>query len=164
MSAPGPVRSAPDTRDDWETPDELFSKLNEVFRFEVDAAASRENAKCDIFIDAEADALGLSLWGFGDSIWCNPPYGKGLMDWVKKFSHEASQNMNTVVALLPNATDTKWGQFVIRSASEVWFLSPRVQFVGTTSSNPSGSMIAIWRPEPSGLSVSGPSFRAWDWK
>ena len=33
-------------KQDWETPQELFEKLNDEFPFELDAFASDKNAKC----------------------------------------------------------------------------------------------------------------------
>ena len=32
---------------DWSTPQDLFDRLNDVHRFTLDIAASKENAKCD---------------------------------------------------------------------------------------------------------------------
>lgn len=39
MSAAGPARRAAVTRDDWETPPDLFERLNAEFEFTLDAAA-----------------------------------------------------------------------------------------------------------------------------
>lgn len=36
-------------RQDWGTPIDFFNKLNEKYGFTLDAAASRDNAKCEIF-------------------------------------------------------------------------------------------------------------------
>ena len=60
-------------RHDWETPQDFFDALNDEFGFDLDAAASAENAKCREFFDEEADGLS-SDWG-GRTVWCNPPYG-----------------------------------------------------------------------------------------
>lgn len=34
-------------RMDWETPDDLFERVNKEFKFTLDAASSHENAKCE---------------------------------------------------------------------------------------------------------------------
>ena len=96
-------------------------------------------------------------------VWCNPPYGKEIGAWVRKFA-AASLRGATVVALLPNGTDTEWFADVWRTASEVWFLSGRVQFVGSTSSNPKGSIVAVFRPEPTKDIRDAPHVRLWDWR
>ena len=49
-------------RHDWETPQNFFDALNEEFGFDLDAAASAENAKCREFFDEEADGLSRD-WG-----------------------------------------------------------------------------------------------------
>ncbi len=60
-----------------------------------------------------------------------------------------------VVALLPNATDTRWFREAAWTATEIRLVGGRIQFVGTTSSNPSGSIVAIWTPymPPSGAHI-----------
>ena len=50
--------------DEWETPQDLFDKLNEIYRFDLDVCATEQNAKCDRFFDAEQDGLKKS-WGGG---------------------------------------------------------------------------------------------------
>lgn len=49
-------------RDDWETPNDLFSKLNDEFHFDLDAAASPSNAKVSRFFTKRDDAL-TQDWG-----------------------------------------------------------------------------------------------------
>lgn len=48
--------------DEWETPQDLFDKLNETYHFDLDVCATEQNAKCDRFFDAEQDGLKKS-WG-----------------------------------------------------------------------------------------------------
>jgi hypothetical protein len=40
-------------------------------------------------------------------VWCNPPYGRGLGNWVRK-AFEASENGTTVVMLLPAYMGNAW--------------------------------------------------------
>ena len=47
---------------DWETPKELFDKLNKEFCFTVDAAALPTNAKCPRFWSPAEDGLQQN-WG-----------------------------------------------------------------------------------------------------
>ena len=44
-------------RDDWETPPEFFSALNEEFRFTLDVCALPETAKCPRYYTPEDDGL-----------------------------------------------------------------------------------------------------------
>lgn len=166
MSAPGPVRAAEDTRSNWETPDELFSALDRAFGFTLDAAADQTNHKCSVYFsgpcsDNEDCRCGLCEWWGRHVVFLNPPYGRGIEEWIHKCIEESTHA--TVVALLPANTDTQWFKSVWWGAAEILFLTGRVQFVGTTSSNPGGSMVAIFRPRPVGL-VAGPTVRLWEWK
>jgi hypothetical protein len=47
-------------RDNWRTPNDLFGKLNEQYRFTFDLAADPQNAKTDDFWTLEDDALSCS--------------------------------------------------------------------------------------------------------
>lgn len=50
--------------DEWSTPQELFDKLNEEFKFTLDPCATAENAKCKRYFTAEQNGL-LQDWGGG---------------------------------------------------------------------------------------------------
>ncbi len=160
MSAPGDIRASKDTRDDWETPQDLFDKLDKEFNFTIDAAADDMNRKCERYLTEAEDALMVDFIN-RETIWINPPYGRTMPLWVAAFGRWAGAG-STVVALLPANTDTKWFEQVWRGADEIRFLTGRVSFVGTTSSNTGGSMVAIYRP---GIQIPDrPSVRLWNWK
>lgn len=57
MCGPGGVAYS-SQRHDWETPQDFFDALNEEFGFDLDAAASDNNAKCREFFDEEDFAAG----------------------------------------------------------------------------------------------------------
>lgn len=76
-------------RMDWETPTDLFAKLDDEFGFTLDAAASASNHKCAKYYTAEDSAFDHE-WG-GETVFCNPPYGKAIAEWVRKCSMEASR-------------------------------------------------------------------------
>ena len=68
--------------DEWATPQELFDKLNDEFNFTIDVCASKENAKVNRFFTKEQD--GLKQDWTGETVWCNPPYGKQIKRWIYK--------------------------------------------------------------------------------
>ena len=49
-------------RDDWETPQDLFDKLDAEFHFDIDVCATPENAKCENYYTPEQDGLS-KKWG-----------------------------------------------------------------------------------------------------
>jgi site-specific DNA-methyltransferase (adenine-specific) len=168
MSAPGPVRSAVTTRDNWETPASLFEPLDREFRFTLDAAASPENAKAGTFLAGpcsftEGCRCGLCADWLRQVVWINPPYGGGLLLWCEKFANAVKRSA-TVVALLPSNTDTAWFAHVFEHAAELRFLTGRVNFVGSTSGNTGGNVVAIYRPTVKGLRTGWPVMTLWDWR
>ena len=108
----------------WETPQDLFDKLDREFHFDLDVCALPENAKCERYYTPEQDGLPQPWNGV---CWCNPPYGRQIGKWVRKalFSSFAGA---TVVMLLPARTDTKWFHDYILHRSEVRFLPGRIRF------------------------------------
>lgn len=69
---------------EWETPQDLFDKLNKEFHFGVDVCATKENRKCETYFTKEDDGLSKN-WN-GIFCWMNPPYGREIGKWVKKAS------------------------------------------------------------------------------
>lgn len=131
-------------KEDWETPQDLFDKLNEEFHFTLDAAASLENAKCANYFTKEQDGLAKS-WG-GQVVWLNPPYGRyttGL--WVKKAYEEHQRTGCTVVMLLPARTDTIWFHNYILGKAEIRFVKGRLKFGGGKDPAPFPSLVAIMK-------------------
>lgn len=92
--------------DNWATPQDFFDKLNEEFHFTLDPCADSENHKCGLFFTREQNGLNQD-WG-GHTVFCNPPYGREIADWVK-YAYEQSQKPDTtVVMLIPARTDTRY--------------------------------------------------------
>jgi len=58
------------TRDDWETPPEIFNPLNEEFEFTLDPCATPRTAKCTKYFTPEQDGLRQS-WA-GEVVFMNP--------------------------------------------------------------------------------------------
>lgn len=129
--------------DNWATPQDFFDKLNEEFHFTLDPCANEENHKCDLFYTKEQDGL-TKDWG-GHVVFCNPPYGKEIADWVR-YSYEQSQKPNTtVVMLIPARTDTRYFHDYIYGKAEIRFIRGRLKFGDATSAAPFPSMVVVYR-------------------
>ena len=76
--------------DEWETPLSLFTEYNIIYKFQLDAAATRENALCNFFFTKEDSAL-TKDWSGYDSVWLNPPYGRLVGHFVKKAYEDKSK-------------------------------------------------------------------------
>lgn len=127
-------------RPDWETPPELFAKIDAEFHFTIDAAANARNTKCDWFLE---DGLEQS-WG-RNIVWLNPPYDATLAKWVAKASAEAKEGA-TVVCLIPARTDTRWWHQYVEGKAEVRFIKGRIRFVGAPFNAPFPSCLVVFRP------------------
>ena len=111
-------------RDDWETPRELFQKLNDEFHFTVDLCASDNNALCEKYYTKENDGMAADLRG--ERVFCNPPYGRQeTVKWVKKC---AESGADVVVMLIPARTDTRAFHDYIWGKAEVRFLKGRLKY------------------------------------
>ena len=128
----------------WETPQDLFDKLNKEFHFALDVCATPENAKCEEFYTKEQDGLKQPWKG---TVWCNPPYGRQIGEWVRR-AFLASVSGSTVVMLLPARTDTKWFHDYIykRNNVEIRFIRGRLKFGGNKNSAPFPSMVVVFMP------------------
>ena len=126
----------------WETPQDLFDKLNNEFHFTLDVCATPENAKCEEFYTKEQDGLKQPWKG---TVWCNPPYGRQIGEWVRR-AFLASISGNTVVMLLPARTDTRWFHEYIYGKAEIRFIRGRLKFGGSKNSAPFPSMVVVFMP------------------
>ncbi len=133
--------------DEWKTPPDFFYRLNMEFGFCLDAAATKENAKCQDYFTAEDDALTKS-WKRGGAVFCNPPYSRGIQAQFIRKAYAESQNGTVVVLLIPARPDTKVWQDVILPHAEVRFVRGRIKFSGHKDSAPFPSAIVIFRPLP----------------
>jgi len=126
---------------DWETPQDFFDELDKEFHFVLDVCASKDNKKCDIYIDSDSLRRDWTKITKGWK-WMNPPYGREIGKWIKKASEERK-----VVALIPARTDTKYfHEFIYKKKNtEIRFIKGRLKFSGSKSSAPFPSMIVIFK-------------------
>lgn len=104
----------------------MFNQLNEKHNFDLDAAASKENAKLVNFFTEEDDALS-QLWE--GNVFCNPPYSRQLGKWMKKAYEEHLRDKNRVIVfLIPARTDTSYWHDYIFGKAEIEFLRGRIKF------------------------------------
>lgn len=158
---------------EWETPPELFDALDDVFNFDLDAAASYENHLCPVYFSLGGmNALDVNwwrLWCFpydnyayvhynASSIFLNPPYGRGgnISGWMEKavemhYSPLAPKD-GRIVLLLPNRTSESWFQLVSAHASMQLQIAGRLKFRlngQEQNSAPFGSIVVVLGPVPS---------------
>ena len=129
--------------DMWSTPQEFYDKLNDEFNFTLDPCATENNAKCDNFFTVDDDGLKQD-WS-GNIVFCNPPYGRAIKDWVKKSYEESLKTNTTVVMLIPSRTDTIYFHEFIYGKAEIRFIKGRLKFGDAKNSAPFPSIVVIYR-------------------
>lgn len=130
-------------RMDWATPQTFFDELDAEFQFTLDPCASVENAKCKKFYTVADNGLAQD-WS-GETVFCNPPYGRAIYDWVFKCWRESRKPCTTVVMLIPSRTDTRYfHEFIYKKAREIRFIRGRLRFGNGTNPAPFPSMVIVF--------------------
>lgn len=129
--------------DKWSTPQDFYDELNAEFGFTLDPCADEYNHKCNKYYTEEDDGL-LQDWE-GEVVFCNPPYGKAIKDWVRKAYIEGCKPNTTVVMLIPARTDTIYFHKYIYHKAEIRFLKGRLKFGNSKNSAPFPSMVVVYR-------------------
>ena len=125
--------------DEWETPQDFFNYWYNIFKFDIDVCASKENAKLDVYYDKSCNGL-IKPWH--GTAWCNPPYSN-VKEWVLKAYREKLLGVTTVM-LIPARTDTKIWHDVIFPHAKVEFIKGRLKFSNSKNSAPFPSAIVIF--------------------
>jgi len=136
-------------KQDWGTPKDLFNRLHNRFRFDVDLAADTENYLLPQYITAAQDSLSEDWSQYGTTGWLNPPYGRGIDEWVDKAVRETRKGFTTVM-LIPARTDTAWFYEAQKNAIAVIFIRGRLKFRGAPTSAPFPSCIMVFAPNAEG--------------
>lgn len=135
----------------WATPQDFYNKLNEEFNFTLDPCATPYTAKCKKYYTKYDDGLSKS-WK-DEVVFCNPPYGREIKQWVKKCHDECKHA--TIVMLIPSRTDTIYFHDYIYNKAEIRFIKGRLKFVKAENKDehikfspaPFPSMVVVFRRE-----------------
>ena len=132
-------------KQEWETPADLFNRLDREFHFDIDLAADATNNKCRRYCNRQVNALTQTWTGTG---WLNPPYGEKeyrLSDWVRKAYLETRKAGCTVVMLIPARTNTRWWHDFCMKAAEIRFLNGRPKFGDAPHGLPQPLALVVFR-------------------
>lgn len=151
-----------DNKNKWSTPQWLFDALNNEFNFDIDAAATHYNAKCDLFIDEDLNALSKESWRSLHSFvgqcaaWINPPYSRGMVKlFMEKARQQADYENTTSVLLVPATPEAAWWP----ERAEIRFITNgRISFIHPVTAKPvngntKGSVLIIMRPNDTQLTT-----------
>ena len=137
-------------KEDWTTPINFFQEIDKEFHFGLDAAATKDSALCKIWLGLDHPNIKkrdsfLHDWNKITKlpIWLNPPYGRGIKEWLKKASLTAEEG-GIVVCLVPARTDTFWWHTYCMPY-EIRFIKGRLKFGQSKNSAPFPSALIIMK-------------------
>ena len=119
-------------RDTWETPQELWNKLNDQYNFNVDCCAHSINTKTKVFFNNFE-----AIQPFNCVAWMNPPFSNAY----RMFDHFFKTVSKGVCIYRCDNMETKvWQDIILKHAT--WILIPKGRisyegFEGTGSRFPS---------------------------
>ena len=118
----------------WTTPAEIYGALHAEFIFDYDPCPL--GAWGGLF--GTHDGL-LASWR-GRRVFCNPPYGPGIAEWLARW-HEPDM----VAYLLPARTDSAWWHRYAPFATQIRFVRGRLKFGRAGNTAPFPSVILIYQ-------------------
>ncbi len=129
--------------DSWFTPSVYIESARKVLHsidfdpFSSKSANNTVNASLFYTIDDNAFE---KEWPSVESIWCNPPYSKGLCaKSIEKISTEFSKSFTNGIVLVNNATETKWFNNLLEISSLLCITNHRISFYNTDNKQVSGN-------------------------
>jgi len=137
------------SKQDYETPWEIFDPLHKEFRFHIDACADEHNWKHPAYWDKKKDGL-VQNWA-GLTVWVNPPHNN-IKEWVKKAITASNIERATVVMLIKHDCSTRWYRLAWNNAHEIREINHRVKYNGKAPNFPSAVFVfrsgKRWRRSP----------------
>jgi len=125
---------------------EFWYELNNEFHFTVDVAADKNHHMTPEYFDAERNGLKQS-W-MNETVWCNPPYGDGIYDWMNKAKRERylalvsdTTSKTTIVMMVPFNTTINMTKYF--NPNEIRFVG-KLSFDGCYSFS-GDLMLLIWK-------------------
>jgi site-specific DNA-methyltransferase (adenine-specific) len=135
---------------EWGTPQHFFDKLNKQFGpFTLDPCANTSNYKVATYYTENDN--GLTQDWRGHTVFVNPPYGRGIKDWIEKAYKESLAPGTKVVMLIPARTDTRYWHDYVMKANNIYFVKGRLKFGNGENSAPFPSAVIVFEGKTSHL-------------
>lgn len=160
-----PAQKPGRSRQDFRTPPEFLEAVREKWHiedFDIDLAASKENAVCRHYFTEEQDAL-KQCWKVGYGVnWCNPPFAN-IEPWVRRGWQQSTMlsrpNCAHTLLLLPAGVGSNWFRDWVEHKAVCWFLNGRLTFVGAKDPYPKDLILVEYHKD-----VLRPRCEVWNWR
>ena len=134
--------------DEWETPQELITRIKLFYPISFDLAATKENAKAKQCFTKADNSLKQNWDEIQGISWLNPPFSK-----ANQFFQKAAQSKNQIIAIYKASnleTDT-WQRWILPHA-KIHFINKRVNYLDKNkpmrNGVPFGSALIFFRIDP----------------
>lgn len=139
---------------EWRTPADMLDRVRRVGPIALDPCAHpRGLVRAAVEWTGKAgnkDGLA-EPWKADGLVYCNPPFGRTIVEWASKCALAQIEDGADVVALLPARTDTIWWHDAVTMCSLICFLKGRLKFLsddGETDPAPFPSAVCLWSAKP----------------
>lgn len=116
----------------WTTPATIFDPLMAEFAFDLDGAASADNALLPEWSE------GSDTWQ-GRRVFCNPPWSN-----IPPFL-ELAVTADVAVLLVPARTNAKWFHRALELGAEVRYFMGKPRFGDAKWNSPVDCLLLVWR-------------------
>jgi len=121
--------------EDWGTPACVLERVLRIDRIALDPChGPAGKVQADTYYSQAEDGLSLPWRGGQGLVYMNPPYGRGIGDWVDKSIDEYTMGAE-VVALVPARVETRWFYKYWAFAAAVCFWKGRLKFLGASDNS-----------------------------
>jgi hypothetical protein len=152
-----------------ETPEDFLKAVRAKFGpLTWDLAATAKNKKAPNHLGPGSptpDSLTTSWANLTGNLWLNPPYSD-LGKWAAKCAAERliRHKWSRILLLTPASVGSNWWVLNIHQKATVYFLSPRLTFVGHTQSYPKDLALSVYCTDSYAVEAPHPGYECWRWK
>jgi phage N-6-adenine-methyltransferase len=137
-------------RTDWATPQHIVDAVRSSFGgcIALDPCSNPTAVVCaEKEVRLPEDGLAVD-WNQYATVYCNPPFGKGIEAWIRK-AGDAAEYGSSVIVLIPAAVSAHyWHELVVARAKAICFVRGRLRFIGAPSTAPFPTAMVFYGSNP----------------
>lgn len=131
---------------EWYTPRKYIQSAKNVFGGKIDfdpfsCNKANELIQAKSYFTKDDDAFLLD-WPKVESVWCNPPYERGLInksvDRIIEYTIDMAFDTQ-IIMIVNSSTDTSWYQKLLKHCSAMCFTNHRIKFIYANNRKSTGN-------------------------
>ena len=140
------VSSGSDSKQNYGTPWDFIEAVERAWGvpyWSYDLAADEHNCKGRNWFDEQQDSLSQNWRQLDGYLWLNPPYND-IAPWVEKCYRSTRTPGRSIFVLIPASVGSNWYLQWVHNKCDVYFLNPRLRFVGASAPYPRDLMLCAY--------------------